>query len=170
MENHEDEEMIRFILFRKDFAESVRCFDQSRNIDEKFVRDALIKMGIIFYAKPFMKNTGIHKEAKNYRLPSSIVPEDYLWLHEMFLNYRGNFIAHSSFKTMKPTLGALENTPKGEMFPIQYTDISFDHWFEHDNEYPEEPILIDQATKLVNVLIQQIPGGSLTNEEVFSNE
>ncbi|MDH5571500.1 MAG: hypothetical protein OEY89_07025 [Gammaproteobacteria bacterium] len=170
MDNHEDEEMIRIILFRKDFTEAVRYFDQSRHIDEKFVRDALIKMGIISYAKPFMKNTGIHKEVKNYRLPSSIVPEDYLWLHEMFLNYRGNFISHSSFKTMQPSLGIVTNTPKGKMLPIQYTDIRFDHWFEHDDEYHEEPVLIDQATKLVKMLIQEIPGNFLTNEEVFSNE
>jgi hypothetical protein len=74
MENHEDEEVVRFVLFRKDFSESLKYFDLSRIADNKFVRDALIKMGIISYAKPFMKNTGIHKEVKSYRLPSSIVP------------------------------------------------------------------------------------------------
>jgi hypothetical protein len=87
----------------------------------------------------------------------------------MFLDYRGNFIAHSSFKTMKPNMGSLEETPKGQMIPIQYIDISFDHWFEHDEEYPEEPLLIDQASELVKALIQEIPR-SFTNEEIFSND
>ena len=61
MKNNEDEEVVRIILFRKDFSDSLECFIRSRNADDKFIRDALIKVGIISYAKPFMKNTGIHK-------------------------------------------------------------------------------------------------------------
>ena len=69
---------------------------------------------------------------------------------------------------MKPNMGPLEKTPKGEMYPIQYTDISFDHWLELDEEFPEEPFLIDQVIKLVDKLIQDIPGVH-TNDEIFSN-
>ena len=88
----------------------------------------------------------------------------------MFLNYRGNFIGHSNFKTMKPNIRASEKTHKGKMIPIQYTDISFEHWFEHDDEFPEEPYLIDDAITLVNSLLEDMPGKSYSTKEVFSNE
>jgi hypothetical protein len=168
MKNHEDEEVLRIILFRKDFSDSISYFEKSKTIDDMFVRDALIKMGVISYAKPFMKNTGIHKEVQSYRLPSSIVPEEHEWLHQMLMNYRGNFIAHSNFKTVRPSMEIEEDTPIGKMIPIKYIDISFDHWFVPDQEFPEEPPLIERAIQLVTELIKEIPG-ALTEEEVFPN-
>ena len=170
MDNYEDEVFIRIILFRGNFVEAVKCFEHAKKAPDNFVRYSLIKMGIITYAKPFMKNAGVHKEANGYRLPKSVVPKDYQWLHEMFLNYRGNFIGHSNFNTMKPNIGASEKTQKGQMIPIQYTDISFDHWFEIDEEFPEEPYLIDHAIALVNGLLEDMPGATYTTKEVFSNE
>lgn len=169
MKDYEDEILIRLVLFQKDFSEALRYFEKSKELEDDFVRDALLKAGIISYCRPFLKNTGINKEVKRFHLPSKFVPKDYQWLHEMFLNYRGNFIGHSNFKTMKPNIGAIEDTPKGGMVPIRYTSISFDHWFERDAEFPEEPPLINLACVFIRELSQKIPE-SITNEEVFKSE
>lgn len=167
MENYEDEEIVRIILFRHDFVDAIKYFEYSKNVNDKFIRDGLIKMGIVTYAKPFMENTGIHKEVKKYRLPKSMIPDDFMWLHEIFMNYRGNFIGHSNFKTIKPSMRDPQETPKGKMISTQYTGITFEHWFEVDEEFPEEPMLVDQAIELVNTLIKDIPR-AYTTEEVFS--
>ena len=167
MENHEDEEVLRIILFRLDFVEAIKYFEAAKLASNDFIRDGLLKVGIITYAKPFMKNTGVHKEVKNYRLPKNIVLDEFQWLHEMFMDYRGNFIGHSNFKTIKPNISPLTKTPKGDMHSIQYTDISFDHWFNKDNEFPNETLLIDQAIELANTLIADIPAPH-TTEEVFN--
>jgi len=169
MQNHQDEEFVRIVLFRNDFSDAIAYFQKSKEIEENFVRDALIKMGAISYAKPFMKNTGIHNEVKNYRLPSSIVPEENELLHQMLMDYRGNFIGHANFKTMKPSIGEAEPTPKGEMIPIRYTDISFDHWFQPSEEHPGEALLVDQVIEMIAGLISEIPR-ALSHEEVFSSE
>jgi hypothetical protein len=100
-----------------------------------------------------LRVTGVTPEYKNYRLPKSLVPEDYVWLNEMFLNYRGNFIAHSNFKTLKPIVGQSDEVKD---IPITYTDIGFDHWFQQDDEFPDAPLLIDEAQHLVTALINEI--------------
>jgi hypothetical protein len=73
MKNHEEEFVARLILFRKDFSDAISYFEKAKVVDDRFVRDALIRMGLISYAKPFMDNKSIHKELKDYRLPAEVV-------------------------------------------------------------------------------------------------
>ncbi len=160
MDNYEDEEMVRLVLFRLDFIESLECFNRSKTISDNFIRDCLIKIGIVTYAKAFMGNTGVHKKGRKYCLPKKIIPEEYLWLHEMFLDYRGNFIGHSNFKTMKPKVTYPKENSLETRISTTYTGISYDHWFEIYEELPEESLLIDEAIKLVSILIADIPGSS----------
>jgi len=168
MQNHIDEEVVRIVLFREDFSDAIAYFEKSKNIDERFVRDALIKMGIISYAKLFMKNTGIHKELKSFRLKAFFVPEEYQWLHKMLMDHRGNYIGHSNFKTIQPNMGEEESTPIGKMRPIHYGALNFDHWFEIDLEFPKELPLIEQVIHMATKIVEVMPK-VYTSEEVFPN-
>lgn len=157
MDNFEDEEFARIILFRLDFENAIKYFENSKNIEDKFIRDALIKVGIVTYAKPFMVNTGIHKEVNRYRLPKSIIPDNFIWIHEILMNYRGNFIGHSNFKTIKPIVKTTKNTPNEEMICTTYLDLRLDHWFQVDEEFQEYKPMIDSILELINFIIKDIP-------------
>jgi hypothetical protein len=158
MDNFEDEEVFRIILFKKDFLEAEKCFLKSKTISDIFIRDSLIKMGIVCYARPFMGNTGIHKEVRKYKYPVKVVPDELMWLHEMFMDYRGNFIGHSNFNTLKPDITRPEKGAHENRFKYSFTDISFNHWYKTDEDYPEVDLLIDDAISLVKRLASDIPG------------
>lgn len=169
MNNIEDEEFVRLILFKGDWSDAAKYFEYSKKqLQDEFIRDALIKVGIVTYAKPFMENTGINKKLKKYRIPKKLVPEYFLWLHEMLMNYRGNFIGHANFKTMKPIFTQGIDTPKGLMMNATYTKITYDHWFKIDQEFPEEPLLIDQAIELSTYLANLLDIPIYSDEDIFS--
>mgnify|MGYP003387689603 CR=1 FL=1 len=170
MDNFEDEEVFRLVLFKKDFLEAEKYFLESKKIPEKFVRDALIKMGIVCYARPFMGNTGIHKEVRKYSYPVKVVPDELIWLHEMFMDYRGNFIGHSNFKTLKPNITYPENGAPENLIKYSFTDIVFDHWYMRDEDNPEEDLLIDGAIALVSRLASGIPGFNDIYNETTGSE
>ena len=170
MKNPEDELFVRFILFKKDWDEASSYFEASKKATDKLIRDGLIKIGIVTYAKPFMGNTGIHAEVRKFRLEKSFIPEEYIWLHEMMMNYRGNFIGHSNFKTIVPEMGKLEDTPKGKMRPIKYMAISYDHWFKFDDEFPDEALLIDDAIALSRKLSEELGSPTFSNEDLLNEE
>ena len=164
MDNLDDERVLRIILFRQDFIEAINYFEAAKSTSNELIRNGLIKVAIITYAKPFMKNTGINKEANNYRLPKEAVPDETQWLHEILMDLRGNFIGHSNFKLIKPTISKLVNTPKGKMHHIQYTHIDFDSWFKENKESQEDTLLIDQTIKLINAIIADIPAPYSTKD------
>lgn len=114
-------------------------------------------MGIVCYARPFMGNTGIHKEVRKYSYPVNMVPNELIWLHERFMNYRGNFIGHSNFKTLKPKITYPEKGAPENRIKYSFDDIDFDHWYKRDEEYPNGSLLIDDAIALVNRLALDIP-------------
>jgi hypothetical protein len=165
MNNEDDELVVRFFMFQQDWDEAWRYFTEAKQQSHVFIRDGLIKIGIVTYARPFMGNCGIYTRAARYKAPAAMVPEDFRWLHELMLDHRGNFIGHANFNTMKPKMGEVEQTPIGEMIPIQWVGIRYDHWFKPDEEFPEQPLLIDQAIELCHMLSEGIPARALTAED-----
>lgn len=170
MDNFEDEEVFRIVLFKKDFQEAEKYFLESKKIAEKFIRDSLIKMGIVCYARPFMGNTGIHKEVRKYSYPVKAVPDEFMWLHEIFMDYRGNFIGHSNFKALKPNITRSEKNVSESLSKYSFMDIVFDHWYKHDEDNPDSNLLIDDAIALVNKLASDIPGFNDIYNETTGSE
>lgn len=169
MDNFEDEEVFRLVLFKKDFQEAEKHFLESKKISEKFIRDSLIKMGIVTYARPFMGNTSIHKELRKYSYPVKVVPCEFMWVHEMFMNYRGNFIGHSNFKTLKPNIAHPEKDTSEGLIKYSFTDLCFDHWYEQDDTF-ESNLIIDDAIALANALASGIPGFNNIYSETTGSE
>ncbi|MFC3122530.1 hypothetical protein [Agaribacter flavus] len=152
MENIEDEYVARIILYKLDFQEARDYLIKAKEVKDKFIRDGLIKIAIVTYAKPFLASTGIHKPIKKFRLnKEDVIPEEYFWLHEMFINYRGNFIGHSNFNTMKPVVPKEPERKGGMVAMVTHTTISYEHWFEIDPDFSDMPLLIDQAINLFTI-------------------
>jgi hypothetical protein len=166
MENVEDELLARFVLFNVDFQEAGKYFQYAKIEEDKFILDALIKIEIVTYAKPFLKSNGVHKKVKKYCLfKDDVVPSESFWLHEMFMDYRGNYIGHSNFKSIKPEVPIEPERKNGLVNIMSHWAISYDHWFTIDPEFSNFPLLIDEAIKLVSTVASKIPGTSVYLDE-----
>ncbi len=159
MDNIEDEIVVRLVLFKTDFQDVLKYFEYAKNAKDKFVRDGIIKIAIVTYAKPFLASKGVHKEVKKFSFDQDeFVPEEYSWLHEMFMNYRGNYIGHANFKSLRPNVPSNPRERDGMVEFVNYTGITYDHWFKRDSEDVESPMLIDEAIKLTSIIIDKLPG------------
>jgi hypothetical protein len=120
----------------------------------------------VTYAKPFLKSTGIHKEIKRYCLfKEQIVPEEYFWLHEMFMDYRGNYIGHSNFNSIKPEIPNEPEKINGMTNVLNHMAITYDHWFTVDSEFKDMPLLIDQAINLFSIAANKLLSGKIGVEQ-----
>jgi hypothetical protein len=166
MENVEDELLARFCLFNVDFQEAEKYFQRAKVEEDKFIRDALIKIGIVTYAKPFLKSNGVHKEVKKYCLfKDDVVPSESFWLHEMFMDYRGNYIGHSNFNSIKPEVPIEPKRKNGLVNIMSHWAISYDHWFTIEPEFSDFPLLIDEAITLVSTVASKVPGTGVYLDE-----
>jgi hypothetical protein len=165
MESVEDELLARVVLSKKDFQDAEKYLSLAKKQEDKFVRDGLIKIGIVTYAKPFLRSTGVnkHKSVKKFCLfKEQIVPEEYYWLHQMFMDYRGNYIGHSNFNSMKPEVPIEPERKDGMVSVLSHTTISYDHWFIVDPEFKDMPLLIDQAINLFSIVAGRFGSAEFT--------
>ncbi|CAH9061792.1 hypothetical protein PSECIP111854_02881 [Pseudoalteromonas sp. CIP111854] len=162
MKNVEDEVVARLVLFKLDFQEAKECLVRAKTEKDKFIRDSLIKLGIVTYAKPFLKSNGVHKPVKRFYLfKNEVVPEEYLWLHEMLMDYRGNYIGHSNFNSIKPEVPKDSIEEDGVVNIMNFMAVTYDHWFILDAEYSDKPLLIDEAIALVSAASNFLPGDQI---------
>jgi|GEM_PF-6012082 len=150
MEKYGEEILVRRCFFNRDFAYALKYFEAAQNVNDVFIGDALLKIGIVTYAKPFFKNSGVHKNVHNYRLRKSFVPENFIDLHEDLLSYRGSFIGHASFNVMMPELFP-DVEVDGDMMPMLiWREINFDSWFDTKDDL--DCALINNVISLARLL------------------
>ena len=97
-----EERYVFLRLCEKDLLGAVSVLRMIRRYKRADVKQALLRDGIVSYARPFSKNRGLL--LGDLRLGVPMVPENSRPLHKELMDYRNQVFAHTDIEAFKPRL------------------------------------------------------------------
>jgi len=87
-----------FSLYRKDFDaswEALAFLEKHGECFQDYIQQVLWHEAIVSYARPF---SGNRIDRKPHRVDSSVVPDEFRFIHNEVIEYRNKLVAHSDFE------------------------------------------------------------------------